>query len=125
MKKKGMNGLFLESGHYFVKAGGHGAGFVNISEPITIMGAGRKNTFVYGGFRIQGMQEEGKIVNMQDFTIKGSSGSGLNASNGLSFLCKDMTFTQCGCHGVSAWETKGRLINCVITQCRSSGIFQL
>jgi hypothetical protein len=33
-----------------------------------------------------------------------------------------MTFTQCGYHGVSAINTKGRLINCVITQCRGSGI---
>ncbi len=29
---------------------------------------------------------------------------------------------QCGRHGVFAWNTKGRLINCVITQCGSSGI---
>ena len=33
-----------------------------------------------------------------------------------------MTFTQCD-SGVNAMETKGRLINCVITQCRYSGIF--
>ena len=34
-----------------------------------------------------------------------------------------MTFTQCGWHGVFAEDTKGRLINCVITQCKYSGIF--
>jgi hypothetical protein len=34
-----------------------------------------------------------------------------------------MTFTQCGYHGVYANNTKGRLINCVITQCGLSGIF--
>ena len=34
-----------------------------------------------------------------------------------------MTFTQCGSFGVHAWNTKGRLINCVITQCGQSGIF--
>ena len=44
------------------------------------------------------------------------------ARNGLSFLCKDMTFTQCRSYGVAAWNTKGRLINCVITQCRECGI---
>jgi hypothetical protein len=33
-----------------------------------------------------------------------------------------MTFTQCGNSGVYAWNTKGRLINCVITQCKYSGI---
>ena len=41
---------------------------------------------------------------------------------GLSFLCKEMTFTQCGLFGVVAENTKGRLINCVITQCYYSGI---
>jgi hypothetical protein len=34
-----------------------------------------------------------------------------------------MTFTQCGGHGVGAQNTKGRLINCVITQCELSGIW--
>jgi hypothetical protein len=34
-----------------------------------------------------------------------------------------MTFTQCGEFGVCARNTKGRLINCVITQCYWSGIF--
>jgi hypothetical protein len=33
-----------------------------------------------------------------------------------------MTFTQCRSNGVLAKNTKGRLINCVITQCRFSGI---
>jgi len=37
-------------------------------------------------------------------------------------VCKDMTFTQCGWSGVRAKNTKGRLINCVITQCEYSGI---
>ena len=34
-----------------------------------------------------------------------------------------MTFTQCGDTGVVANNTKGRLLNCVITQCNYSGIF--
>jgi len=34
-----------------------------------------------------------------------------------------MTFTQCRHEGVVAMGTKGRLINCVITQCETSGIF--
>ena len=37
------------------------------------------------------------------------------------FCVQDMTFTQCG-SGVYADKTKGRLINCVITQCDFSGI---
>ena len=43
--------------------------------------------------------------------------------NGLSFLCDSMTFTRCGISGVYAQNTKGRLINCVITQCEQSGIY--
>jgi hypothetical protein len=43
--------------------------------------------------------------------------------NGLSWLCDSLTFTQCGEDGVFANNTKGRLINCVITQCERSGIF--
>ena len=34
-----------------------------------------------------------------------------------------MTITQCGSAGVVAANTKGRLINCVITQCKASGIW--
>ena len=88
-----------------------------------IIGAGRDKTIIHGGgFRITGTKEEKKRVDMQGMTMKGSSHCGLSASNGLSFLCKDMTFTQCRQIGVYAYNTKGRLINCVITQCENSGI---
>jgi hypothetical protein len=91
--------------------------------PISIHGAGQTNTIIEGkDIVIKGPKKEKKRVNMQDFTMKGSNGHGLFAYNGLSFLCTRMTFTQCGWHGVSANNTKGRLINCVITQCRQSGI---
>ena len=57
--------------------------------------------------------------------MKGSSQCGLFARDGLSFLCDRITFTQCGRSGVYAENTKGRLINCVITQCYLSGILCL
>ena len=95
-----------------------------IACPISIHGAGQDKTLIEGcGIEIKGPKEEKKRVNMQGMTMKGSSGRGLYANNGLSFLCKDMTFTQCGGSGVRAHNTKGRLINCVITQCGESGIF--
>ena len=91
--------------------------------PISIHGAGQTNTIIQGkGIRIEGTKEEKKRVNMQGMSSSGAT-YGLVARNGLSFLCKDMTFTQCGWSGVYAKNTKGRLINCVITQCGSSGIF--
>jgi hypothetical protein len=90
---------------------------------ISIHGAGQdKTTLQRHGIQIQGTKEEKKTVNMQDFTMKGSSGTGLYNSNGLSFLCTRMTFTECGHTGVFVWNTKGRFINCVITQCGGSGI---
>jgi hypothetical protein len=61
-------------------------------------------------------------VALSNMTISGASGCGLYADNGLSFLCKDMTFTQCRSYGVAAYNTKGRFVNCVITQCGWSGI---
>ena len=88
-----------------------------------IIGAGQEKTIIQGGgFKIEGTKEEKKRVNMQGMTIKGARGNGLLNNNGLSFLCKDMTFTQCGWSGVGAQKTKGRLINCVITQCGVSGV---
>ena len=95
-----------------------------IACPISIHGAGQGKTIIQGhGIQIKGPKKEKKRVNMKGMTIKGSSGNGLFASNGLSFLCKDMTFTQCCCTGVAADNTKGRLINCIITQCGKCGIF--
>jgi hypothetical protein len=95
--------------------------YLEIKYPMKIIGAGQEKTIIHGGFEIQGMKEEGKRVNMQRMTMRGSGAEGLYNDNGLSFLCKDMTFTQCG-YGVFARNTKGRLINCVITQCEYSGI---
>ena len=76
-----------------------------------------------GSFEITGTKEEGKTVELKNMTLSGASEMGLYGNNGLSWLCDSMTFIQCGGSGVSAWNTKGRLINCAITQCRVSGIF--
>ena len=95
-----------------------------ITYPMKIIGAGRDKTIIHGGFKIKGTNEAGKRVDMQGMTMKGSSRDGLLASNGLSFLCDSLTITQCRGRGsgVYAKNTKGRLINCVITQCGGSGI---
>ena len=94
-----------------------------IACPISILGGGQDKTILQRhGIEIKGSKKEKKRVDMQGMTMKGSSWHGLFADNGLSFLCKDMTFTECGLCGVFVRNTKGRLINCVITQCRFSGI---
>jgi hypothetical protein len=94
-----------------------------ITCPISIHGAGQDKSIIRGkGIQIHGPKKEKKRVDMQGMTMKGSSECGLYNDNGLSFLCTDMTFTQCCSHGVFAHNTKGRLINCVITQCDFNGI---
>ena len=66
--------------------------YVTIGYPIMIIGAGRDKTTIHGGgFRIAGMKEEGKEVELKDMTIEGSSRQGLHNNNGLSWLCKRMT----------------------------------
>ena len=111
--------IFITEGTYDLKNKG-----LIIKCPISIHGAGQNKTILQGGkgIKIQRPKKEKKRVNMQDFTMKESSGYGLYASHGHSFLCRRMTFTECGWSGVVAENTKGRLINCVITQCESSGI---
>jgi hypothetical protein len=97
--------------------------YLDINYQMKIIGAGRDKTTIHGGgFLLQREKDDGKNVVLQDMAMKGSSECGLFAQNGLSFLCKRMTFTQCGYRGVVAWNTEGRLINCVITQCKWSGI---
>jgi len=96
---------------------------VNIKYPMKIIGAGQNKTFLSGyGFQISGTKETGKRVELIGMTVSNSKGCGLYGNNGLSFLCDSMTFTQCRFSGVAATETKGRLRNCVITQCQQSGI---
>ena len=92
--------------------------------PLSIHGAGQNNTIIQGkGFKIEGEKEDGKNVVLKDMTISETSGHGVVGFNGLSWLCDSLTITQCGDHGVVAYKTKGRLINCVITQCGWSGIY--
>ena len=110
--------IFIQEGNFEVNES-----YLRINYAMKIIGAGRDKTIIHGGgFRITGTKEEGKKVVLSGMTMEGPSRSGLYNNNGLSFLCKDMTFTQCGNCGVYARNTKGRLINCVITQCRWSGI---
>jgi hypothetical protein len=109
----------------FIKEGDHEAGgdYLEINYPLKIIGAGRDKTFIQGGgFKIKGTKEAGKKAELKDMTISGASEDGVYGINGLSWLCDSMTFTQCGIYGVYTLNTKGRLINCVITQCRLSGI---
>ena len=110
---------------FYIKEGDHEVDeeYLEINYPMKVIGAGRdKTTIRGGGFKIQGAKEEGKNVALKEMTLQEVSGHGLFNNNGLSFLCDSMNFTQCGGHGVIAYNTKGRLINCVIAQCGRNGI---
>jgi hypothetical protein len=125
--KKAPKIVFLMKGTFYIPVTknkyGQDQNYVSIGYPIMIIGAGQEKTIIHGGFKIQeGTKEKGKEMNMRDMTIKGSR-CGLHNNNGLSFSCKSMTFAECGWHGLFAKNTKGRLINCVITQCTWSGLY--
>ena len=111
--------IFLKDGVYNLK------GEVKINYSMMIIGAGRNKTFIRdGGFLIKGIKEEGKRVELKGMTINGSKKyvHGVVGSAGLSFLCVNITITQCGATGLCANNTRGRLINCVVTDCGMSGI---
>ena len=114
---KGINHIFLEPGiHILTK-------HVTISEEVIFSGAGRGSTFVHGlGFKIKGKND--KRCTFLDFTVHMTKGIGLEGQSGMSFDCLRMHFDQCGgTAGVFADRTDGRLINCQITHCVSSAVF--
>ena len=119
-KEKGYDTVFFEPGIHTVKGD-----YVVIDREMKICGAGRDRTIVKGGgFKIKGKKKEGKnVVLLKDMTISETKYKGVYGKNGLSWLCDSLIITQCGQWGVYADNTKGRLINCVITQCRLSGIY--
>jgi hypothetical protein len=110
--------LFIKEGEFDVNES-----YLEINYAMKIIGAGRdKTTIRGGGFYIQGKKEKGKNVLLKDMTMKRSSDHAVCAVNGLFFLCDSMTITQCDEYGVIVDNTKGRLINCVITQCGYTGM---
>jgi serine/threonine protein kinase len=116
-KEKGLDVLFLEAGVHVVEGP-----YVDLTESMTITGAGRGKTIVTGfGFYITG-NKEGKVT-LKEMTVQKTKGSGLNGYEGMSFLCERMHFDQCGIYGVIVNETKARLINCQITKSKLSGIY--
>ena len=94
--------------------------WVKFEVPMTVSGDGREKTFVEGGgFLIVG--EKDQHCTFFDLTIQKTKGDGLRG-DGMSFDCRRVKFDKCGWHGVYAYETKGRLTNCQVTNCKRSGI---
>ena len=118
-EKKIVKLVLLQEGIYHMKRRS-----ITIECPLSIHGAGQDRTIIKGGgFKIEGTKEIGKRVAVSGVTVSGTKWNGLVGENGLDFVCKEMTFTQCGRCGVVAENTTGRLIDCVVTQCGRSGIF--
>jgi hypothetical protein len=123
--KKAPKIVFIMKGTFQAKAnaaGNHSAQVI-IQYPMKMIGAGQTETFLSGyGFEIKGKRAV-EHVELKEMTTSRAYGNGLYDNNGLSFLCDRITFTKCGGIGVSLCDTRGRLINCLITQCEMSGIF--
>jgi len=119
--------VFIKKGTFHIPVAKDDCGddqmFITVGYPIMILGAGQDKTIIHGGFNIKGTPKEGNRVVVQGMTMKGASGCGMYNVGGLSFLCQRMTFIECGQCGVFLADAKGKLINCVATQCRWSGIY--
>ena len=99
----------------------HDLPYVKFKVPMIVSGDGREMTIVEGcGFLIHG--EKDQKITFIDLTVHATRAKGLWGCNGMSFDCRRLRFDQCGCHGVDAWDTKGRLTNCQVTNCGRSGI---
>jgi len=95
--------------------------YVLFKAPMTVSGDGREKTFVEGGgFHIEG--ERDQHCTFIDLTIQKTEDVGLCGEFGMSFDCRRVKFDKCGAYGVSACNTKGRLTNCQVTNCKNSGI---
>jgi hypothetical protein len=95
--------------------------YVLFKVPMTVSGDGREKTFVEGGgFMIEG--EKDQHCTFFDLTIQKTKYTGLYGECGMSFHCRRVKFDKCGDNGVYARYTKGRLTNCQVTNCTSSGI---
>ena len=102
----------------------HDLPYVKFKVPMIVSGDGREMTIVEGcGFLIHG--EKDQKITFIDLTVRSTRAKGLWGCNGMSFDCRRLRFDQCGCHGVDAWGTKGRLTNCQVTNCAGSGVFNL
>merc|ERR1712166_719077 len=120
--------LYLESGVHKVQVkknkDGNDRNYIEIDSPITIGGAGTDKTFVEGGLLIQGKKWNGEVV-VKQMTVQKSKGCGLYCGDGCkaNFTCINMNFTECGICGVVANDTNGKLVDCLVTRCGSSGVY--
>lgn len=113
---------------------------VDIDFPVTIVGQSQGKTIVLGGFRIGGDKarhqsrpsfsvsassssvEGHSSVHISHLTIRGSTGSGIYAYNGLSVVLRQCTITDCQRFGVMIFSSCGRLENVQVKSCGESGI---
>ena len=115
-----LKGTHIETVH--TNEDGRDMPFLTLTEPMIVSGDGRENTFVEGnGFCLEG--KKNLNCTFMDLTIRKTKTSGLFGRLGMSFLCIRVGFDQCGGSGVVAYKTKGRLMNCRVTNCEYSGVY--
>ena len=119
INRNGKKGIHLLEGTHIVTGLD-----VKFEVPMTVSGDGREKTFVEGyGFHIKGKKDQ--HCTFIDLTIQKTDMEGLRGDNGMSFDCRRVKFDKCGMNGVDAYDTKGRLTNCQVTNCAGSGVFNL
>jgi len=115
--------LFIEEGEfeYGGRDGGEG-NFVTMKKPLSMYGAGRGMTTLVGvGLKIQGKKSEG-IIEIEDLTIKGSEGSGLNANYGMNVIMRGCSVEECKWCGVSAYGADISCDDLQVIGCGDSGV---
>ena len=92
---------------------------IDIQCSLTIIGASRDKCVLVGGFVIIGKPTD--HVKIENMTICKSKANGVLGNDGASFCLENIFVQECR-NGCWAYNTKGTLQCCEITQCRRSGV---
>ena len=96
-----------------------------MKKPLSMYGAGcGKTTLVGVGLQIEGKKSDG-IVEIQDLTIKGGEGAGLDAWQGMKVIMRGCTIEDCGGSGVIAFGADITCDDLQVIGCGKSGVCAL
>ena len=111
--------LFIEEGEY-----GAGEGrCIEVNIPLSVYGAGRGRTTLVGvGLSIQGNKSDG-IVEIEELTIQGGKGHGLDAYNGMNVITRGCTVEEFQGTGVYAYGADISCDDLQVIGCGESGVF--
>ena len=109
--------LVLGEGEYT-----NGGGTLVLDKPTKIYGQGRGMTTLVGvGLEIQGNKRDG-IVEIDNLTIKGAKGNGLDANNGMKVIMRGCSIEECQGSGVCAIRAEISCDDLQVVGCGQSGV---